>query len=51
MAVFGEIARLIAAGKLKSSVQATYSIDQIKEAVGAAAAGERDGKILIVPNG
>jgi len=51
MAVFGEIARLIAAGKLKSRIQATYSIDQIKEAVGAAAAGERDGKILIVPNG
>ena len=49
MAVFGEIAQLIASGKLKSRVQATYSIDQIKEAVGAAAAGERDGKILIVP--
>lgn len=51
MAVFGEIATLIASGKLKSRIQATYSIDQIKEAVGAAAAGERDGKILIVPNG
>jgi NADPH:quinone reductase-like Zn-dependent oxidoreductase len=50
MAVFGEIATLIASGKLKSRIQATYSIDQIKEAVGAAAAGERDGKILIVPN-
>jgi trans-2-enoyl-CoA reductase len=51
MAVFGEIAQLIASGKLKSRIQATYSIDQIKEAVGAAAAGERDGKILMVPNG
>ena len=50
MAVFGEIATLIASGKLKSRIQATYPIDQIKEAVGAAAAGERDGKILIVPN-
>jgi mitochondrial enoyl-[acyl-carrier protein] reductase / trans-2-enoyl-CoA reductase len=49
MAVFGEIAQLIARGVLKSRIQATYSIDQIKEAVGAAAAGERDGKILIVP--
>ena len=51
MAVFGEIAQLIASGKLKSRIQATYSIDQIKDAVGAAAAGERDGKILMVPNG
>jgi NADPH:quinone reductase-like Zn-dependent oxidoreductase len=51
MTVFGEIAMLIATGKLKSRIQATYSIEQIKEAVGAAAAGERDGKILIVPKG
>ena len=51
MAVFGEIAQLIASGKLKSRIQATYGIDRIKEAVGAAAAGERDGKILMAPNG
>jgi mitochondrial enoyl-[acyl-carrier protein] reductase / trans-2-enoyl-CoA reductase len=50
MAVFGEVAQLIARGVLKSRIQATYSIDQIKEAVGAAAAGERDGKIVVVPN-
>ena len=49
VAVFGEVAKLIATGKLKSRVQATYDISQIKEAVAAAAAGERDGKILIVP--
>ena len=49
MAVFGELAKLIATGKLKARVQATYDISQIKEAVAAAAAGERDGKILIVP--
>lgn len=49
MAVFGEVAKLISMGKLKSRVQATYSIDQIKEAVKVAASGERDGKILIVP--
>lgn len=51
MAVFDEVARLIASGKLKSRIQATYSIDKIKEAVAAAATGERDGKILMVPNG
>ena len=49
MTVFSEIATLIVTGKLKSRVQATYSIEQIKEAVQAAATGERDGKILIVP--
>ena len=51
MAVFGELAKLIATGKLKARVQATYDVSQIKEAVAAAAAGERDGKILIVPKG
>jgi mitochondrial enoyl-[acyl-carrier protein] reductase / trans-2-enoyl-CoA reductase len=49
MALFGEIGKLIANGKLKARVQATYDIEQIKQAVAAAAAGERDGKILIVP--
>ena len=49
MAVFGELAKLIATGKLTARVQATYDISQIKAAVMAAAAGERDGKILMVP--
>ena len=49
LAVFGELAKLIASGKLTARVQATYDISQIKDAVAAAAAGERDGKILIVP--
>jgi NADPH:quinone reductase-like Zn-dependent oxidoreductase len=51
MAVFGEIARLIAEGKLEARVQATYSLDHIKEAVQAAASGARDGKIIVEPNG
>ena len=51
MAVFGELAKLIATGKLTARVHATYDIGQIKEAVAAAAAGERDGKILMVPKG
>ncbi len=49
MAVFGEVAKLVATGQLKSRVQATYDVSQIKEAVAAAAAGERNGKILLVP--
>jgi NADPH:quinone reductase-like Zn-dependent oxidoreductase len=48
-AVLGEIAPLIATGRLKTRVHATYDISEIKQAVAAAAAGERDGKILIVP--
>ncbi len=51
MAVFGEIAKLIATGKLKTRIHATYDVTQIKQAVAAAATGERDGKILIVPKG
>ena len=49
MAMFGEIGKLIATGQLKARIHATYDLPQIKDAVAAAAAGERDGKILIVP--
>ncbi len=49
VAVMGEIAKLIATGKLHTRVHATYDVSQIKEAVTAAATGERSGKILIVP--
>jgi NADPH:quinone reductase-like Zn-dependent oxidoreductase len=48
-AVLGEVAKLIAAGKLHARVQATYDLSEVREAVAAAAAGERDGKILLVP--
>jgi NADPH:quinone reductase-like Zn-dependent oxidoreductase len=49
MRVFGELTQLIASGKLHTRVAATYDLSQIKEAVAAAASGERAGKILIVP--
>ena len=49
MAVFGEVAQLIAAGKLHTPIQATYDVSEIKQAVAEAAKGEREGKILIVP--
>lgn len=48
-AVVGEVAGLIAAGKLKAPIQATYDVSDIKDAVAAAASGGRSGKILIVP--
>ncbi len=49
-AVFHELGQMIAEGSLTARVQASYSIDQIKTAVAVAAAGGRDGKILIEPN-
>lgn len=49
-ALFGELAALIASGQLHARVQATFGIDAIQEAVAAAAAGERSGKILLLPN-
>ncbi len=51
MAMFGEIGKLVASGRLKTRIQASYDLPQIKDAVAAAAAGERDGKILVVPQG
>ncbi|HUO70122.1 MAG TPA: zinc-dependent alcohol dehydrogenase family protein [Solirubrobacteraceae bacterium] len=48
-ALVGELAGLIATGKLHAPVQATYDVSEIKDAVAAAARGGRSGKILIVP--
>lgn len=48
-ALFGELAMLVATGKLRARVQATFDVREIKQAVALAAAGERDGKVLIVP--
>ena len=48
-AIVGEIAGLIATGKLHAPIQATYDVSEIKDAVAAAAGDGRSGKILIVP--
>jgi mitochondrial enoyl-[acyl-carrier protein] reductase / trans-2-enoyl-CoA reductase len=50
MALFTELAGLIASGKLHSAIHATFTVEQIKEAIAAATQGKRDGKILIVPH-
>ena len=47
--MFGEITRLISTGQLSARVAATYDVSEIKAAVEHAAAGERDGKIVVVP--
>jgi len=45
--LYGELGQLIAKGTLHARIQKTYPVAQIKEAVAAAHAGERDGKILV----
>ncbi|GAB3252194.1 zinc-dependent alcohol dehydrogenase family protein [Chitinimonas naiadis] len=49
IALLTELAGLIATGKLSAPIQASYDVSEIKEAVAAAAVGQRDGKIMIVP--
>jgi mitochondrial enoyl-[acyl-carrier protein] reductase / trans-2-enoyl-CoA reductase len=49
-ALYGELTALIAAGTLHARVHAVYPVERIREAVAAAAAGERDGKILVGPS-
>lgn len=48
--LLGEIAGLIAEGKLHAPIHATYDVSEIKEAVAVAASGGRSGKVLIVPH-
>lgn len=49
MALYAELAKLISAGQLHARIHASYAVEDIKAAVAAAAAGERSGKIMIVP--
>jgi NADPH:quinone reductase-like Zn-dependent oxidoreductase len=49
-ALFAELATLIATGELSTQVAATYRLEQIKDAITAAASGERGGKIVLTPN-
>ncbi|MBL8340989.1 MAG: zinc-dependent alcohol dehydrogenase family protein [Rubrivivax sp.] len=46
-ALYSTLTQLVADGTLKARVQATYPVANIREAVAAAQAGERDGKILV----
>jgi trans-2-enoyl-CoA reductase len=48
-AVFAKLGQMIAEGSLSARIQAAYPIEKISKAVAVAAAGGRDGKILIVP--
>ncbi|MBL8324221.1 MAG: zinc-dependent alcohol dehydrogenase family protein [Rubrivivax sp.] len=46
-ALYGTLTQLVANGTLKARIHATYPVANIREAVAAAQAGERDGKILV----
>jgi trans-2-enoyl-CoA reductase len=47
-ALYGELTQQVASGALHARIHATYPVERIQEAVAAAHAGERDGKILVV---
>ena len=49
-AVYSELAGYIAEGRMHAAVEATYPLSQIKEAVTHAARGERNGKVILLPN-
>lgn len=46
--VFGTVGRMVAEGRLKVPVAATYPLSQAREACAHAARGERGGKVLLV---
>lgn len=48
--LFSEISQLVASGSISAPVAATFGIEEIQEAVALAAAGGRNGKVLITPN-
>jgi len=50
-ALYGQLTQAMARGQLKARIHATYPVQRIQEAVAAAQAGERDGKILVVGQG
>ena len=46
-ALYAELTQLVASGVLHARIHATYPVAKIRDAVAAASAGERDGKILV----
>jgi trans-2-enoyl-CoA reductase len=50
-ALYGDLAAKIRDGVLKAPVEATYPIDDIKQALAHAQRGHRNGKVLVLPNG
>ena len=51
LTVYNELAGYIADGRMHAVIEATYPLSQIKEAVAHAGRGERNGKVILLPNG
>jgi len=51
LTVYNELAGYIADGRMHAAIEATYPLSQIKEAVAHAGRGERNGKVILLPNG
>ncbi len=49
--IYAELAAKLRDGVLKAPVEATYPIDDIKQALAHAQRGGRNGKVLVLPNG
>src|SRR5256885_688990 len=50
-AIYADLAIKLRDGVLKAPIEATYSIEDIKEALAHAQQGGRNGKVLVLPNG
>lgn len=50
-ALFARLATLMAQGTLKTPVEGTFALDDIREALARAMEGGRSGKVLLTPNG
>jgi trans-2-enoyl-CoA reductase len=50
-ALYGDLADKVRSGELHAEVEATYGIEDIREALSHAARAGRHGKILVTPNG
>jgi NADPH:quinone reductase-like Zn-dependent oxidoreductase len=50
-AIYADLAGKLRDGALKAPVEATYPIDEVKEALRHAQRGGRHGKVLVLPNG
>jgi NADPH:quinone reductase-like Zn-dependent oxidoreductase len=49
--LYADLAAKIRDGVLKAPIDATYPIDNIKQALAHAQRGGRSGKVLVLPNG
>ncbi len=49
--VYDELIEFVLSGRLRAEIDATYPLENVKEAVSHAAEEGRNGKILLLPNG